>query len=385
MGVNGNRQERRPFRQPSRRRERRFSLYRSLRLTNGYEGRLALVLAGSRRPSVKAANSLRYPDRLDAHDRNAAVARRAPRPSAPRRTRRRAIRCRCRSPWPRCTICPAIPPASTSMAASPTRPGTPSRQLLGHLEDADGARLPVRHGRDLGGAVQPAQDRRPHPAAVRRLLHDAGSGGSLPEADGHRHRHARRPRPSSTAASTATAWSSSRARPTPASTFATSPRSRPRAHKAGAIVVADNTTMTPYGQRPLDLGADAVVAADTKAPNGHSDVLFGHVTSRNPEIIAAVTDWRKLAGAIPGPFEAWLVHRGLETLEVRFDRMCSSAETIAGRLAGHHGGRRRPLSRPAGRPGPQSGPHADGPLRLPDRPDAGQRTGGGSLHRSTAR
>ena len=107
------------------------------------------------------------------------------------------------------------------------------------------------------------------------------------------------------------------------------------AHAAGAIVIADNTTMTPYGQRPLDLGADAVVAADTKAPGGHSDVLFGHVASRNAGVIAAVTDWRKLAGAIPGPFEAWLVHRGLETLEVRFERMCTSAETIAKRLAAH--------------------------------------------------
>lgn len=105
------------------------------------------------------------------------------------------------------------------------------------------------------------------------------------------------------------------------------------AHKAGAIVVADNTTMTPYGQRPLDLGADIVVAADTKAPNGHSDALFGHVASRRADIMATVADWRKLSGAIPGPFEAWLVHRGLETLEVRFDRMCSSAGTIATRLA----------------------------------------------------
>jgi cystathionine gamma-lyase len=100
-------------------------------------------------------------------------------------------------------------------------------------------------------------------------------------------------------------------------------------------VVADNTTMTPFGQRPLDLGADIVVAADTKAPNGHSDVLFGHVASRDEMTIAGVKEWRKLAGAIPGPFEAWLVHRGLETLELRFDRMCSSAETIAQRLKGH--------------------------------------------------
>ncbi len=108
------------------------------------------------------------------------------------------------------------------------------------------------------------------------------------------------------------------------------------AHAAGAVVVADNTTMTPFGQRPLDLGADIVVAADTKAPNGHSDVLFGHVASRDPKIMEAVAAWRKLSGGIPGPFEAWLVHRGLETLELRFDRMCNTAELLAPRLAGHH-------------------------------------------------
>ncbi len=107
------------------------------------------------------------------------------------------------------------------------------------------------------------------------------------------------------------------------------------AHAGGALVVADNTTMTPFGQRPLDLGADIVVAADTKAPNGHSDLLFGHVASRDKEIMARIADWRKLSGAIPGPFEAWLVHRGLETLEVRFDRMCNSAQLIAERLAAH--------------------------------------------------
>ncbi|RWK10230.1 cystathionine gamma-lyase [Mesorhizobium sp.] len=106
-------------------------------------------------------------------------------------------------------------------------------------------------------------------------------------------------------------------------------------HQQGGILIIDNTTMTPFGQRPLDLGADVVVSADTKAINGHSDVLFGHVASRNPDIVARVRDWRETAGGIPGPFEAWLVHRGLETLEVRFDRMCSSAETIALRLKGH--------------------------------------------------
>ncbi|MCB1466388.1 MAG: cystathionine gamma-lyase [Rhizobiaceae bacterium] len=107
------------------------------------------------------------------------------------------------------------------------------------------------------------------------------------------------------------------------------------AHAAGAVVVADNTTMTPYGQRPLDLGADIVVSSDTKATNGHSDALFGHVASRDPWLLSAMRDWRKLSGAIPGPFEAWMVHRGLETLEVRFDRMCRSAEIIAPRLQAH--------------------------------------------------
>ena len=105
------------------------------------------------------------------------------------------------------------------------------------------------------------------------------------------------------------------------------------AKTAGALVVADNTTMTPLGQRPLDLGADVVVSADTKAVNGHSDVLFGHVATRNAKVLAAVKEWRKLSGAIPGPFEAWQVHRGLETLDVRFERMCASAQVVAERLA----------------------------------------------------
>ncbi len=104
---------------------------------------------------------------------------------------------------------------------------------------------------------------------------------------------------------------------------------------AAVAKAARNTTMTPFGQRPLDLGADIVVAADTKAPNGHSDVLFGHVASRDPEIVAAVQDWRKTCGSIPSPFDAWLVHRGLETLELRFERMCASAEIIAPRLREH--------------------------------------------------
>lgn len=108
-----------------------------------------------------------------------------------------------------------------------------------------------------------------------------------------------------------------------------------RAHAAGAMVIADNTTMTPLLQRPLDLGADLVVAADTKAPAGHSDALFGHVAGRDANLMARIREWRRQSGAVPGPFEAYLVHRGIETLEVRLARMCSSAAVIAERLAAH--------------------------------------------------
>jgi cystathionine gamma-lyase len=110
-----------------------------------------------------------------------------------------------------------------------------------------------------------------------------------------------------------------------------------QAHANGAIVVVDNTMMTPLGQQPLEWGADIVVCADTKAINGHSDVVFGHVATRDERWFSAITDWRKYAGAIPGAFEAWLVHRGLETLELRFARMSSNAEAVAERLLARQG------------------------------------------------
>lgn len=99
---------------------------------------------------------------------------------------------------------------------------------------------------------------------------------------------------------------------------------------AGGITIADNTTLTP-----LDMGIDVVVSSDTKAMGGHSDMLMGHVASRNTQIMERVEEWRRVSGAIPGPHEAWLLHRGLETLDVRFDRMCSSAQVLAERLAEH--------------------------------------------------
>ncbi len=107
------------------------------------------------------------------------------------------------------------------------------------------------------------------------------------------------------------------------------------AHAAGALLVVDNTALTALGQRPLELGADGLVCSDTKAVNGHSDVLFGHVSSHHPELLAAVRDWRRIAGGIPGAFEAWLVLRGLETLELRLERMNRSALEIAQALSRH--------------------------------------------------
>lgn len=108
-----------------------------------------------------------------------------------------------------------------------------------------------------------------------------------------------------------------------------------RAHAAGSRLVIDNTLMTPLGQRPLDLGADAVVYSDTKLLNGHSDLVFGHVASRDPELLDGVIDWRRVCGAIPGPFETWLLQRGLETLELRLTRMHANALALAQALVPH--------------------------------------------------
>lgn len=105
------------------------------------------------------------------------------------------------------------------------------------------------------------------------------------------------------------------------------------AHAAGALVAVDNTTATPLGQRPLDLGADFSVAADTKGLTGHSDLVLGHVAVREPAHAEALRTWRTQTGAIPGPLETWLAHRSLGTLDVRFERQCATALALARLLA----------------------------------------------------
>ncbi|MBQ0983297.1 cystathionine gamma-lyase [Streptomyces sp. F63] len=104
------------------------------------------------------------------------------------------------------------------------------------------------------------------------------------------------------------------------------------AHTAGALVAVDNTLATPLGQRPLDLGADFSVASGTKALTGHGDVLLGYVCCRDPERAATVRKWRKTAGAVTGPLEAWLAHRSLATLHLRVDRQAVTALALAGAL-----------------------------------------------------
>jgi cystathionine gamma-lyase len=105
------------------------------------------------------------------------------------------------------------------------------------------------------------------------------------------------------------------------------------AHAAGALVAVDNTTATPLGQRPLDLGADLVVASGTKALTGHSDVLLGYVATGDDDLLARITTWRAQTGGIPGAFDAWLAHRSLATLDVRLARQTGNAQALATLLA----------------------------------------------------
>ena len=106
------------------------------------------------------------------------------------------------------------------------------------------------------------------------------------------------------------------------------------AHAAGAVVAVDNTTATPLGQRPLELGADLTVGSDTKALTGHSDLLLGHVSTTDDDLFAAIQRWRNNTGNTPGPFEAWLGHRSMSTLDLRLARQAANAAAVAEVLAG---------------------------------------------------
>jgi cystathionine gamma-lyase len=101
----------------------------------------------------------------------------------------------------------------------------------------------------------------------------------------------------------------------------------------GVPTVVDNTTAGPLLQRPLDLGARFALTSATKQLSGHADVMLGYVTTRDAERAQELRDWRRDAGALPGPFEAWLAHRSLPTLAVRLERSCDNALAVARLLA----------------------------------------------------
>ena len=105
------------------------------------------------------------------------------------------------------------------------------------------------------------------------------------------------------------------------------------AHAVGAIVVVDNTFATPYLQQPLALGADIVVHSTTKYLGGHSDVIGGFAATNDHTIAERLRFLQKSLGAIPGPFDSWLVLRGLKTLAVRMDRHCENARAVVAFLA----------------------------------------------------
>jgi cystathionine gamma-synthase len=107
------------------------------------------------------------------------------------------------------------------------------------------------------------------------------------------------------------------------------------AHEVGAMVVVDNTFATPYLQRPLELGADVVLHSTTKYLGGHSDVIGGFVATNDPTVAERLYFLQKSLGAVPGPFDCWLVLRGLKTLALRMERHTENAKQVAEWLAGH--------------------------------------------------
>ena len=104
---------------------------------------------------------------------------------------------------------------------------------------------------------------------------------------------------------------------------------------AGAITVVDNTFATPYLQRPLELGADLVMHSATKYLGGHSDVIGGLIATRSDELAEKLRFHQNAAGAVPSPFDCFLIMRGLRTLAVRMERACANALVLAVWLAEH--------------------------------------------------
>jgi cystathionine gamma-synthase len=107
------------------------------------------------------------------------------------------------------------------------------------------------------------------------------------------------------------------------------------AHQSGALLAVDNTFASPYLQQPLALGADVVVHSTTKYLGGHSDVVGGALVVQNEQLIEPIAFHQNAIGAVAGPFDSWLVLRGIKTLAVRMDRHCDNTERIVAMLRHH--------------------------------------------------
>ena len=112
-------------------------------------------------------------------------------------------------------------------------------------------------------------------------------------------------------------------------------RAAEAAHAAGALLVVDNTFASPYLQQPLELGADVVVHSTTKYLGGHSDVIGGAVLTNDPAIAERLRFLQNSLGAVPGPFDSWLVLRGIKTLALRMRQHCENARVVAAFLGQH--------------------------------------------------
>lgn len=108
-----------------------------------------------------------------------------------------------------------------------------------------------------------------------------------------------------------------------------------QARKVGALTVVDNTFMTPFFQRPLELGADLVVHSTTKYLNGHSDVVGGVALTSDDGLAERLRFVQNAVGGVPGPMDSFLVLRGLKTLHLRMQRHEANARFLVGKLVGH--------------------------------------------------
>jgi cystathionine gamma-lyase len=106
------------------------------------------------------------------------------------------------------------------------------------------------------------------------------------------------------------------------------------AHRRGALLAVDNTFASPYLQRPLELGADLVVHSTTKYLGGHSDVIGGAVIGGRT-LLDPIAFYQNAAGGVPGPFDSWLLLRGIKTLALRMECHCQNARVLAAWLESH--------------------------------------------------